>query len=123
MSIAAIRAGVNSALGILADSTLTYRLGTTGSWLAFTGGILNTDPPISLGYDEDEGGETQMQTGLLVCQFTSPTLSIGSQVKDYSGQGWAVVGVDRSVSAVMYRLRREILSNDAYGPNRPGNER
>lgn len=123
MSLAQIRAGVSHALGYLADSALTYRAGTSGSWLTFTGGVFNTDPAIGIGYDEDEGGEVQLETGLLVAQFTSPSLEIGYQIKDYHGQGWAIVGVDRSVSAMLYRCRRERLADDAYGPERGGRER
>lgn len=123
MTLAQIRAGVNHALNWLADSSLTYRAGTTGTWLAFSGGILNTDSPVGIGYDEDEGGEVQLETGLLVCQFTSATLDIGYQIKDYHGNAWAVLGVERSVAAVMYRVKRLRIGEDSYGPNRPGEER
>jgi len=122
MSIAAIRAGMDQALSALQDSAVYYRVGTSGTFLALSGAILNTDPPVSIGYDEDEGGETQMQTGSLVCRLTSTSLSIGDQVRDYQSQVWAVVGIDRTLSCAMYRIRREILSDAAYDKNRGGRE-
>lgn len=122
MSIAAIRAGCDHALSVLQDSAIYYRVGTTGAFLALSGAVLNTDPPVSIGYDEDEGGETQMQTGSLVCRLTTVALSIGDQVRDHQSQVWAVVGIDRTLSCAMYRMRREILSDAAYDKNRGGRE-
>jgi len=123
MGMADIRAGVDRALGILADPDLTYRVGGAGAWVAFPGGVLNTDPPVGLAFDEDEGGEVQMNTASLVCAFTAPTLDFGDQVKDVHGKAWALLGKDRSVAAVLYRLRREASGDDAYGAGRPGREK
>ena len=122
MSIAAIRAGMDQAILALQDSAVFYRVGTAGAFLALSGAILNTDPPVSIGYDEDEGGETQMQTGTLLCRLTSVSLSIGDQVRDHQSQVWAVLGIDRTLSCVNYRIRREILSDAAYDKNRGGRE-
>lgn len=119
----AIRTQVDRTISAMADSSLQYRATDSGSWSAFPGGVLNTDTPVAIGYDEDEGGEVQMQTGTLVAQFTSPVLDVDYQVQDVHGQGWAVLGVDRSVAAVTYRLRREALADAAYGSNRGGRER
>jgi len=122
MSIIAIRAGSNQALAALADASLVYRAGTSGAWIALPGAILNTDPPVSIGFDDDEGGEVQMQTGSLVCQFATVALDIGHQVRDFHSQVWAVVGIDRAAAAVIYRLKRERLSDAAYDGARGGKE-
>ena len=122
MSINAVRQGTNQAIGVLQDVAINYRSGTTGTWLPFPFGVLNTDPPVPVGWDEDDGGEVQMHSGQLVCRQTSPVLSIGDQLQDWQGQVWAVLGVDRSVAAVLYRLRREILSDAAYDRKRGGRE-
>ena len=123
MTLALIRAGVDRVLGYLADGSLSYRLVDGGAWLPFPGGILNTDTPTGMVYDEDEAGEVQMQTGLVVARITSPALEMDNQFKDIHGQGWVVLGVDRSVAAVMYRVRRMALSDEAVGPARGGKER
>lgn len=123
MGLAQVRAGVARSIEALSDSALEYRVGGSGSWIAFVGGILNTDPPVSIGYDDDEGGEVQLQTGLLVAKLSSTALAIGDQVRDHQGQAWAVLGTDRSVAAAMYRLRREPLSDAAYDSARGGQER
>ena len=122
MSIAAIRAGMDQAILALQDAAVFYRAGSSGAFAALSGAILNTDPPVSIGYDEDEGGETQMQTGTLLCRLTSTVLSIGDQVRDHQSQVWSVLGIDRTLSAVNYRIRREILSDAAYDKNRGGRE-
>jgi hypothetical protein len=122
MSLSAIRSGVDQALSSLTDSALSYRTGGAGAWLSFSGGVLNTDTPVSVGFDEDEGGEVQFHTGMLVARLSSVVLSVGDQVRDHLLQAWAVVGVDRSVSAAIYRLRREPLSDAAYSGARGGKE-
>jgi hypothetical protein len=122
MSMSAIRSGVDQAILALQDSAVYYRVGTSGTFLALPGAILNTDPPVSVSYDEDEGGETQMHTGTLLCRLTSTVLSIGDQVRDHQNQVWAVLGIDRTLSCVNYRIRREILSDAAYDKNRGGRE-
>ena len=123
MSLAAIRSGVASALSALADAALFYRTGGVGSWVGFPSAVLNTDPAIAVGFDDDEGGETQMQTATLVAAPSTVLLSIGDQVKDYKNNVWAVLGLDLSVSVSTYRLRREILSDSAYGIDRGGREK
>ena len=76
-----------------------------------------------VGFDDDEGGETQLQTATLVAAPSTAILSIGDQVKDYQNNVWAVLGLDLSVSVSTYRLRREILSDSAYGIDRGGREK
>jgi hypothetical protein len=120
--MSAIRSGVDQAILALQDSAVYYRFGTSGTFLALPGAILNTEPPVSVSYDEDEGGETQMHTGTLLCRLTSTALSIGDQVRDHQLQIWAVLGIDRTLSSVNYRIRREILSDSAYDKNRGGRE-
>lgn len=122
MSIAAIRSGVDQAILALSDSSVYYRAGGVGTFVALSGAILNTDPPVSISYEEDEGGETQYQTGTLLCRLTSTTLSIGDQVRDHQNKVWSVLGIDITLSCVNYRIRREILSDAAYDRNRGGRE-
>jgi hypothetical protein len=113
---------MDQAILALQESEVYYRIGSSGSFAVLSGAILNTDPPVSIGYDEDDGGETQLQTGTLLCRLTSTRLSIGDQVRDHQSQVWSVLGIDITLSCVNYRIRREILSDAAYDKNRGGRE-
>lgn len=122
MSMSSIRAGITAALSALADSSLVYRAGTTGSWTALTNGVLTTDRPSGIGYSEDEEGESSIQTATLSVPTGAPALAIGAQVRDYSNQVWAVTESLAGVAVTFYRLKRTILS-DVATPARQGTER
>jgi hypothetical protein len=117
-----IRAGIAQALGALADSGVTYRAGTTGSWSDLASAVLTADRPVGIGYDSDEDGEVSVQTGSCSVPAGVPALSVGAQIKDNTGAVWAVVDALAGVAVTFYRLKRMHLS-DYAGPNRPGGER
>lgn len=120
MSIAAIRSGVDLALDILSDAGISYRTGESGAWTAFPGGVLNTDPPIGVAYVDDEGGESQDETGTLVARLGSVRLAIHNQVRDHQSKVWVITAIDVSATAVLYRIKRTNLSDLAYDGERGG---
>jgi hypothetical protein len=120
--MAEIRSGIATALATLADSGVTYRAGTTGTWLALASAVLTADRPVGIGYDGDEDGEVSVQTGTCSVPASTPALAIGAQIKDHTGAVWAVVDALAGVAVTFYRLKRMHLS-DYAGPNRPGGER
>ncbi len=111
---------LTSALSIVADAkgeTLSYRIDDTRSWVALSGFVLDRDDVLAPAYEDDAHAEATVHSGRLSGPL-SPRLDVGYQVKDGSGDIWAVVSPPELDQQQLCSLRRTLVDN--AGPNRGG---
>lgn len=113
---------IAAALGVLntaAGQTIEYRLGTSGSWIALSGGFLEQTDPQVIGYDDHNRAVVAPARAMLRVpsgrvHLVGGLVAKGSQVRHTLGTSvtvWAVVGATHHDAVSVYELGRGVAQS------------
>lgn len=104
-----------SSISTIRGESLGYRTGTSGSFTALTGYVLDWSDATNAEYEERIGAERTPQQGTLSGP-TSLVILVGYQIQDATGNVWSVKAANMDAQQQICTVEYVGLAN--YGPDR-----